>query len=255
MITETSPIGIFDSGLGGISVLNECLKHLPNEHYIYYGDSKNAPYGIKDKEAIIQRCIEICDFFITKNVKAIVVACNTATSAAVQTLRERYPIPIIGMEPALKVAAHNKQNQTIIVMATHLTLKEEKFANLMKCYESDHHIIKLPCPEFVTAIESDFKDHQAVVNHQLDQYASHIKTKQIDSIVLGCTHFVFLKQEIQNYFQKPIQVIDGNEGTAKHLAHILEEKQLLSKQPLKIDIYNSDNSKIELSKRLITPDL
>ena len=124
MTNKDKAIGVFDSGLGGISVLKELVKSMPNEKFIYYGDSANAPYGIKTKEEITKRCIDIIEFFLNKGVKAIVIACNTATSAAANILREKYiDIPIIGMEPALKVAADGKNNNTIVVMATTLTLK------------------------------------------------------------------------------------------------------------------------------------
>lgn len=125
-MNNRQPIGIFDSGLGGISVLKELRLLLPHEHFIYYGDSAHAPYGIKEKAEITARCIEICDYLIDQGVKAIVIACNTATSACVNLLRKRYSLPIIGMEPALKVAAEQGEHQRIIVTATPLTLKEQK---------------------------------------------------------------------------------------------------------------------------------
>ncbi|MDQ0360726.1 glutamate racemase [Breznakia pachnodae] len=254
MINENSPIGIFDSGLGGISVLKTCLEVLPEEHFIYFGDSANSPYGTKPKEEVVNRCIEICDDFIDKGVKAIVIACNTATSVAVQTLRDRYSIPIIGMEPALKVAANGKENQNIVVMATPLTLKEKKFAKLMHQYDSYNQIIKMPCPDFVSIVENDGSNIQQAVNNQIDQYKNELDDKHIDSVVLGCTHFVFLKNEIQTYFGPSTVLIDGNLGTANHLKHLLNQDNLLAKQNKKVDIFNSDESKLPLSNRLLTSE-
>lgn len=253
MDINNAPIGVFDSGLGGLSVLKECLKQLPKEQFIYYGDTKFAPYGTKEKNAIIERCIFICDFLIQKQVKAIVVACNTATSVAIQTLRERYDIPIIGVEPALKVAANQKQNQNIVVMATPLTLKEQKFDDLLQKYEKDHHIIKMPCPKFVSIVEEDPSNKQELVNCQIDEYKDILKNLKVDCVVLGCTHFVFLKKYIENYFNYNVILVDGNIGTAKNLKNILTSKKKLGENSSHIQIYNSSNdpSTIELSKKLI----
>ncbi len=247
------PIGIFDSGLGGISVLKEIMKHMPNEHYIFYGDSANAPYGTKPKEMIIERCIRICDYFVSRNVKAILIACNTATSVAAPLLREKYNIPIIGMEPALKVAAHNKQNQQIIVMATPLTLKEKKFEDLMSHYSNDNHIIKMPCPELVEIIEQDELENETKVMAQLSTYFQAIDLQKIDSIVLGCTHFVFYRSYFKHYFNH-INTIDGNLGTSNQLQHILEENNMRNKEEDgSIEILNSSNDPkfISLSKKLL----
>ena len=136
MSKKTNPIAVFDSGVGGISVLRELVKILPNEDYIYYGDSKNAPYGMKDKETVKQLTIDAAEYLFAQGAKGLVVACNTATSAAVKALRELYPdIPIVGIEPAVKPAATLKPNCRVLVMATPMTIREEKFQNLMARYE------------------------------------------------------------------------------------------------------------------------
>jgi len=251
MINKNSPIGIFDSGLGGISVLKSCISVLEEEHFIYYGDSANAPYGTKPKEEVIAHCIHICDYFVSQQVKAIVVACNTATSVAIQTLRKRYSIPIIGMEPALKVATNNKHKQNIVVMATPLTLKEAKFKALMQQYEFDNHIIKMPCPKFVELVEQACGHPQDAVNKQIDEY-QQLLVEPIDSVVLGCTHFVFLKQEIQSYFGTSTLLIDGNMGTANHLKQILCDSNLCATNNKKVELLNSDESKIPLSYQLLS---
>ncbi|NBK98785.1 MAG: glutamate racemase [Erysipelotrichia bacterium] len=256
MSANEQPIGVFDSGLGGISVLKELRKHMPNEHFIYYGDSAYAPYGTKDKQYIIDRCIHICDFFMQHKVKAIVIACNTATSVAAPIVRERYNIPIIGMEPALKVAAHNKCNQNIIVMATPLTLKEKKFEDLMAHYSNDHHIVKMPCPELVKIVENDeLGDKEKVIN-QLYSYYRDVNLKAIDSIVLGCTHFVFYRPFFDEHF-KNISIIDGNLGTSNHLQHILEERNLVNTHKGSVSIFNSstDEKYISLSYKLLEKEI
>lgn len=253
MNMNNAPIGIFDSGLGGLSVLKECLKYLPKEQFIYYGDTKHAPYGTKKRDSVIERCIFICDFLIQKNVKAIVVACNTATSVAIETLRERYDIPIIGVEPALKLATSYKQNQNIVVMATPLTLKEKKFSDLIQKYGKDNHIIKMPCPEFVSIVEKNPENKQELVDHQINEYKDLLTNIKIDCVVLGCTHFVFLKDYIENYFNHNVILVDGNIGTARNLKNILASQNILGNTHSKLEIYNSSNDPkiIELSKKLI----
>ncbi|MGX8835365.1 glutamate racemase [Amedibacillus sp. YH-ame6] len=250
-------IGVFDSGLGGISVLNELRKMMPSENFIYFGDSKFAPYGVKSKEEITARCESICEFFMMKGVKAIVIACNTATSACVNELRDKYPmIPIIGMEPALKVAAEKEGKQNIVVLATQFTLKEKKFAQLMSRYEEENTIYKQPCPKLVEIVEGHQLTNQEVVETTLKEYLDTYDLSTIHSIVLGCTHFVFFKEVMKKLLPTHIEIIDGNHGTAKHLVHILEEQEELkkTKEMGEIKIYNSmkhDEAIMELSKQLL----
>lgn len=249
-------IGVFDSGLGGISVLKELKKLMPNENYLYYGDSAFAPYGEKTKAEITERCKMICDLFIEKGVKAIVIACNTATSACVKELRIVYPdIPIVGMEPALKLVAQGKCNQSIIVMATRFTLKEKKFHELMSRYRECNEIIKLPCPELVKLVEQDQLDDEDIVYQQLRNYFDAFDLATIHSIVLGCTHFVFFKDKMQELVGRNIQIVDGNAGTARHVMDILQEKnELVPKQSVgHIAIFNSSasNDTLKLSEKLL----
>lgn len=248
-------IGVFDSGLGGISVLKELSQFMPNERYLYFGDSAFAPYGQKDREAITQRCIHICDTFLSMGVKAIVIACNTATSACVNELRKRYQdIPIIGMEPALKPAVYGKENQTVVVMATNFTLREKKFATLLAQYEANNHICKLPCPKLVEIVESNRLEDEDYVKEVLHGYLDTMPLAQTDSIVLGCTHFVFFKKMIQTIVGDQITIIDGNLGTSKHVKELLEEKGCVQNEEGKggITFLNSseDESYLALSKKL-----
>lgn len=249
MNNNDKPIGIFDSGLGGISVLKTCLNVLPNEKYIFYGDSSNAPYGTKTTEEVTDLCKIICDFFVSKDVKTIVIACNTATSAAVKTLRSRYDFPIIGMEPALKVAANNKQNNTIVIMATELTLREKKFKSLMDHYAGNNKIIRMPCPELVEIVESGNLDVGDIAKNQIKEYYKEINIDELDSIVLGCTHFVFYRNLIQDMFPN-VNIIDGNDGTANHLKQVLTDRNMLG-NTREITILNSNKEKIDLSKYLL----
>lgn len=157
MNDKYNPIGFFDSGLGGISVLKESIKLLPNENFIYFGDSINAPYGSKSIEEIRELTNKAIEFLISKNVKAIVIACNTATSASVNELRDKYSkdIPILGIEPALKPASLSNKKGSIVVMATERTLSEKKFFDLMDKVAKQRDVIKLPCPSLVKFVENE----------------------------------------------------------------------------------------------------
>lgn len=249
-------IGIFDSGLGGISVLKDMHRLYPHENLLYFGDSQFAPYGVKQRSEITSRCIDICEFLISKGVKAIVIACNTATSAAVDELRKRYPnLPIIGMEPALKPAIEQSNTHYVAVMATNFTLKEKKFSNLMKDYQEENTIIKIPCPELVQMVENDELDNKAAIDNQIHMYFNDIDEKKLDTIVLGCTHFIFFREHLQKALGKHIQLIDGNEGTCRHLIDVLQDKDELNKSKTigKITIYNSsrDEDYLALSHKLL----
>ena len=256
MNNKNKAIGVFDSGLGGVSVLKELVQAMPNEKFLYYGDSANAPYGIKTKEEISERCIDIIEFFMDKGVKAIVIACNTATSAAANVVRQKYyEIPIIGMEPALKVAADGKVDNTIVVMATPLTLKEKKFNDLMARYSDDNTVIKMPCPELVNIVENDLLDDEEVVEKQLKNYYKDLDMSKINSVVLGCTHFVFYKEYMEKILNYNINIVDGNLGTTNHLKEILKEKDELRDENEKgsVTIYNSSDDErfIKLSEKLL----
>lgn len=246
-----SAIGVFDSGLGGISVLETIHEIMPNEDLIYLGDSKYNPYGTKTKEQITQRCISICDEFKERKVKAIVIACNTATSACVDLLREKYDLDIVGMEPALKVACDLGSHQRIAVWATELTLNENKFARLMDRFKQEHEIVKVACPKLVRIVEQDQLDDEGIVNAALKEYLDFSCIESINSIVLGCTHFPFFKDKLKKLCPN-VRLVDGSVGTTLHLKSLLESKNLLNDDTHvgSIAWLNTDETKIELSKRL-----
>ena len=250
-MNSKSPIGVFDSGLGGISVLHTMHSLLPNENLIYLGDSKYNPYGTKTKEEITKRCIAICDELISHDVKAIVIACNTATSACVKLLREKYDVDIIGMEPALKVACDRGEHQRIAVWATQLTLSEKKFANLMNRFKDEHHIIKVPCTELVRMVEDNKLDDAYLVESCLKEYLAASDYKNLDSIVLGCTHFPFYTKYLEKLCPN-VHIIEGSVGTTLHTKDLLEQKGLLntSCEEGQITWMNTMDPKIELSKCL-----
>lgn len=242
-------IGIFDSGMGGISVLYEAKKYLPNENFIYYGDSKHAPYGIKTKEEVIDFSVRICDYLIERNVDAIVVACNTATSAAVKFLRKKYAIPIIGMEPALKPAVEINQGLSIAVMATVMTLKETKFKMLMNRIASKHNVYKIAASEIVESVEKNQLEDDVILPILEDYFKG---MNDIESVVLGCTHFIFIREQLKKILGKDVHIIDGNYGTVMELKRKLSEIETSSEGSGSIEIINSaGDTSVELSYALL----
>lgn len=225
MQKESMPIGVFDSGVGGVSVLKEMLTLMPNENYIYLADSKNAPYGTKSHEEILIHATNCADYLVSQGVKALVVACNTATSVCIAPLREKYPdMPIVGIEPAIKPALECKENTMIAVMATPLTLKEEKFAKLVEVYDASSRIIPLPCPGLMEIVEKGLLGKGEAYEY-LDKLFKSIS--DVDAVVLGCTHYPFLKGIISAILPHA-RIYDGGQGTARQLNRLLEAEGLLN---------------------------
>lgn len=227
MTNTINPVGIFDSGMGGISVLKEAKKILPGESFIYFGDGANIPYGTKSVDELILLSDTICEMFIEKySVKAIVIACNTATSAAVRTLRKKYDIPIIGMEPALKPAVKAHYGGMVGVLATPVTLREDKFKRLSSLYNETTTVVNLPAPNLVELVERGIVEGPEAIKEIEIALGNH-KSK-VDALVLGCTHFVFLRRAIQELFGDSVEVYDGNSGTIRNLRNTLKARNLLS---------------------------
>lgn len=249
-----SPIGFFDSGLGGISVLKEAAKLLPNENFIYFGDSANAPYGSRTSEDVRLLTNSAVKHLIAKDVKAIVIACNTATSAGIDWLRKIYPdMIIIGVEPALKPAVELFPHGKILVMATEMTLSETKFHNLRTSYEKKAEIIPVPCSGLMEFVENGVTSG-AELNSYLHRKLDDFLNTPIDAIVLGCTHYPFLKDAICEIVGPKTKIIDGGVGTSKQLIRRLESADLLNSSIEKgiVSFYNSshDDDLIDLSKKL-----
>ena len=255
MSTDNRPIGVLDSGLGGISVLRELVKLMPGEKFIYYGDSANAPYGTRIPEEVIDLTKKDVEFLLERGAKAIVVACNTATSVAIKELRAAYEevLPVIGIEPALKPAVKAKEHSKVVVMATPMTLSQTKFNSMMHIYEDDANIIKMPCPGLVEYIESGVLEGPVLDAYLEKQFAPYDKA-EIDAVVLGCTHYPLIREVIQKHFPG-VSVYDGGFGTAKQTKRRLEERGLLSDRESggKVEIFNSRNTEeiLELSRRLL----
>ncbi len=224
--------------------MRELIALMPNENYVFFGDSANTPYGTKSVETVRALTFASAERLIGMGIKALVIACNTATAAAAKQLRELHPdMPIIGIEPALKPAALAKPNPTVIVMATPLTLQQDKFLSLMSKYTDDAHIIPLPCPGLPEIIEGGIYD-DGRLNAYLERLFSPFDKEKIDSIVLGCTHYPLVKNQIAEAFGRSVDIFDGSIGTARQTKNLLEKAGLLNGADSKgsITLLNSDPS-------------
>lgn len=222
---DQRPIGLLDSGLGGIGVLGEALRQLPNEDYVYYGDTANAPYGDKTPEEVLGLVHQAVERLIELRCKAIVIACNTATSVSAGKLRQELALPIIGMEPALKPASLLPGEGKILVMATRVTLALPKFQALMAQYGRD--AVPVPCPGLMECVErGELEGPQ--VTALLRQLLGPWLSQPVKAVVLGCTHYPFLRKAIAALFPEGTPLIDGNAGSVRQLRRRLEEEGLLS---------------------------
>ena len=237
-MSSTLPIGVFDSGIGGLSILKKIHQQLPRESLLYIADSAHAPYGLKGEAFIIERSRHILKFLNSQPVKAVVVACNTATAAAVETLRNENSLPIIGMEPAIKPAALQTQSGVIGVLATEGTLASDKFVDLKSRFDGKVEIISQPCPGLVEHIERFQMDLPAIRN-LLQEYIRPLVKKGADSLVLGCTHYNFIKGQIREVAGDAVSIIDTQEAVSNRLASVLKEEDLLSELEGTIHFYSS----------------
>ena len=244
-------IAVFDSGVGGISVLRHLVRVLPQERYLYFGDSANAPYGTKTKEQVKALTLAAAEKLMARGIKALVVACNTATSAAVNDLRAAYPeLIVIGIEPALKLAADTFPGGKLGVMATPMTLREEKFAKLMERFANDCTIHKIPAPGLVELIESGKAD-SADTDALLTELFAPIE--DLDALVLGCTHYPFAAASLKRVLGEKIALLDGGDGTARETRRRLAEKGLLREGEGEVIMENSANRPelLALSRQLL----
>lgn len=220
-------VGVFDSGVGGISVLKSLVSELPHEDFHYFGDSANAPYGEKTEARVLELSRGIVDRFVADGAKAMVIACNTATSAAAPTLRRAYPeLPIIGIEPALKPATEAPGHGRILVMATDITLRLDKYQELAATYGRDCEVISVPCPGLAGRIEHgglDAADLREMIRGYVGAFAG-----TVGSVVLGCTHYPFVRRQIAEVLGEGVRFYDGGAGTARQLRHRLEKSGLLA---------------------------
>ena len=224
---ENAPIGVFDSGVGGLSVLREIRAQLPHERLIYIADSRHVPYGNKSQAFIRERALALAEFLCRQQAKAIVVACNTATAAAAELLRRRLALPVIGMEPAVKPAAAASHNRKIGILATEGTLKSARFAALLSRFADGMQVHTQSCHGLVEQVERGETDSQAT-RDLLKRYLAPLTHAGVDTIILGCTHYPFLKVLIADIVGPQIALIDTGAAVARHLSHRLEQGGLLA---------------------------
>lgn len=254
MISKQDYIAVFDSGLGGISVLRHLRRVLPGERFLYFGDSANAPYGIRTREDVEALTLAAVERLLSRGVKALVIACNTATAAAIDRLRDAYPDRIIvGIEPALKLAADRFPGGHIGVMATPVTLSEEKFAALMQRCSGQCRIRTIPAKGIVELVESGKADSPEMDEQLRALFAGCGK---LDALVLGCTHYPFASRSFVRVLGSDVVLLDGGEGTARETRRRLEKAGLLENGCGSILIENSsgDSEKAALALRLLEQD-
>jgi len=234
------PIGVFDSGVGGLTVLYELTKFLPNENFIYFADSKNAPYGPKTKTEIVEFTAKIIDFLLTKNCKLIVIACNTATAAAVDLMRQKFDVPIIGLEPAVKPACLKTKTGHVGVLATKGTFRGNHFKNTSEKYKDYVKIHLQVAKGLVELAENGIFDGKNAEN-LIVKYVKPLIIENIDQLVLGCTHYPLFKNLIQNAAGMQVELLDSGEAVARRTKDVLMTNKLFnSSQNLQtIKIYSS----------------
>ena len=238
MNTRQDYIAVFDSGLGGLSVLRHLRRRMPGERFLYYGDSAHAPYGVRSRAEVEALTLSTAERLMSRGLKALVVACNTATSAAIEPLRAKYPdLIVVGIEPALKLAADRVPGGRIGVLATPVTLREEKFCHLLTRYAAKCQVYQIPAPQLVPLIEEGRVDTpimEQTLHGLLDPFAD-----KMDALVLGCTHFPFASHAMERLLGPRVAVLDGGDGTARETLHRLEAADLLENGPGQLILENS----------------
>ena len=253
MNTKQSYIAVFDSGVGGISVLRHLRRRMPGERYVYFGDSANAPYGSRPTQEVRDLTLAAAEKLMAQwPLKALVIACNTATAAAVKDLREKYPdLVVIGIEPALKLAADHFPGGRVGVMATEVTLREEKFDTLLHRFDENCSVFKIPAPGLVQLIEAgktEDPETEALLRGILSPFVG-----KLDALVLGCTHYPFAAKAISRILGEQVKLLDGGDGTARETLRRLQGADLLEEGAGELIITNSrgDENMVRLSYDLL----
>lgn len=238
-MASEAPVGVFDSGVGGLSVLGEIRARLPRESLFYVADSGHVPYGEKSPEYIRERCRQIAAFLLEQGAKALVLACNTATAAAVAELRELYPeLPVVGMEPAVKPAAAATRSGQVGVLATTGTLKSARFAALLDRFAGDVRVITQPCPGLVERIEAGELDGPQT-RELLQVFVAPLLAEGCDTLILGCTHYPFVRPLLRELVPESVSLIDTGAAVARQLERLLEARDLLAAGPATARFWSS----------------
>ena len=216
-------IGVYDSGFGGLSVWRELRRLLPNESLIYLGDGKNCPYGGRSREEITRIATEAVERLVREGVKMVVVGCNTATTAAIDHLRSKWPeLPIVGLEPAVKPACLTTKTRRIAVLATEHSLRSDMFLKTAQRYASDVEVVKVPGEGFVEIVEQDM-EHTDEARRAVQRVVGQLRGKGVDKVVLGCTHYPFLRSAIAEALEgEEVDIIDSGEAVARRVEWLLE---------------------------------
>jgi glutamate racemase len=244
MIDQEAPIGIFDSGVGGLTVYRALERRLPNENLIYLGDTARVPYGTRSKETIERYALEDARFIQSKNVKAIVIACNTASAMASNLLRESCAVPVLGViRPGSQEAILRTRNRRIGLIATEATVTSGAYERAMRAMREDVEIVARACPLFVPLAEEGWAEHP-VTSQVAEEYLKELIDSQIDTLVLGCTHYPILRKVIQRVMGDAVDLIDSGEAVAEVVAKMLEEKNLVrsSAEPRNESFYVTDSA-------------
>ncbi len=242
IINKSNPVGIFDSGIGGLTVVKKISEFLPNENIVYFGDTARVPYGSKSNQTVIEYSLQNAHFLIKKNVKMIVVACNTASSVALEALRKEFKIPIIGMiEPGSKNALAVTKNKNIGVIGTNATVNNRAYSNQLRNIEKKVKVFEKACPLFVPFAEEGWIDHQAT-KLVAKEYLSELKNYKIDTLILGCTHYPILAQIIQKVVGNKVTLIDSGTAASYEVESLLSEMNLKNESTKKgkSEFYVSD---------------
>ena len=227
-VKKTAPVGVFDSGVGGLTVVREIMRQLPNENLVYFGDTARVPYGSKSKDTIIRYSRQIIEFLKTNDVKAIVIACNTARALALDVVKEEIDIPIIGVvEPGARAALDVTKTKKIGVIGTEGTIRSSIYTRIIQAQEPEATVIGRACPLFVPLVEEGFAKHK-VTEEIIDYYLAPMKETDIDALILGCTHYPLLRSRIREYMGDTIHLVNPAYEAAMDLKQLLEERQMLN---------------------------
>ncbi len=223
-----SPIGVFDSGLGGLTVVKELFTSLPKENVVYFGDTARVPYGTKSRETIIRYSREIVEVLLKYKVKMVVVACNTASSLALDVLKKECPVPIVGViDPGAQKAALSTKSKKVGIIATQSTVKSGKYARRLKDFDPKVHVISQPCPLFVPLVEEGWFEHD-ITRRVAHEYLDALKSQNIDTLILGCTHYPLLKKTISRVMGPKVTLIDSAREVAMEVKTTLQGQNILN---------------------------
>lgn len=227
---NAAPIGVFDSGVGGLTVMREIMRQLPNENLVYFGDTARVPYGSKSKDTILRYTRQIIHFLQTRHVKAIVIACNTASALTLDIVSREIDIPIIGVViPGARAAVQETRNRKIGVVGTEATIKSNMYTKLMQEQEPGVTVVGKACPLFVPLVEEGFTKHK-ITNEVIDIYLNEMKNSGIDTLILGCTHYPLLRSSIREYMGEEIHIVNPAYETAMDLKQLLKERRMENRE-------------------------